>query len=140
MSEFPSVAWFEELRALVNADPGFRKFGTIDADMGVDVDGRIFKIVFDAFEVTSVAELDSTEDADFDFVLTMSGEKWREMLENIKANGHADLHYTLNTLDLEDPDNFARSDDYHRRDKFYRFNQTLQDYFDASAKMDTTFA
>ena len=35
---------------------------------------------------------------------------------------------------------FAVGVDYHRRDAFYRFNQTFQDYFDQTAKMETTFA
>jgi hypothetical protein len=34
---------------------------------------------------------------------------------------------------------FARGQDYHRRDAFYRFNQTFQEFFDMSARVDTTF-
>ena len=52
------------------------------------------------------------------------------MIENIKENGRADLHHTLNTIDLEDPEGFARSNDGYRRDAFYRFNQTYQYLFD----------
>ncbi|MEE9277316.1 MAG: hypothetical protein V3V06_02795 [Dehalococcoidia bacterium] len=140
MPVFPSLEWFQELRGVVNNDPNFRKFGTIDLDMGVQVDQSVFKVVFEAFEVVDVAEITEKESKDLDFVLTMSGAQWREMLENIHSNGKADLHHTLNTLDLENPENFARSEDYHRRDKFYRFNQSLQDFFDASAKIETTFA
>ncbi len=140
MPVFPSLEWFQELRGVVNNDPNFRKFGTIDLDMGVQVDQSVFKVVFEAFEVVDVAEITEKESKDLDFVLTMGGAQWREMLENIHSNGKADLHHTLNTLDLENPENFARSEDYHRRDKFYRFNQSLQDFFDASAKMETTFA
>jgi hypothetical protein len=62
------------------------------------------------------------------------------MLTNIKANGHADLHHTLNTIDLELPEGFARSNDEYRRDLFYRFNQTFQDFFNKSAELDTQFA
>ena len=61
------------------------------------------------------------------------------MIENIKANGKADLHHTLNTIDIEIPEGFARSNDGYRRDAFYRFNQSFQYFFDASAKIDTTF-
>ena len=62
------------------------------------------------------------------------------MLENIKANGQADALFTLNSLDLQSSDGFATGEDYHRRDLFYRFNQTFQEYFDIAAEMDTTFA
>ena len=77
---------------------------------------------------------------ELDFTLAMSGPEWRGMLENIRTNGQADLDHTLNSIDLEKPEAFAIGEDYTRRDLFYRFNQTLQDFFDASAEMETTFA
>ena len=139
MPVFPSTEWFQDLADLANADPAFRKFGTIDCEMGVEVGPAIWKIVFEAFEVTEVAPIDAEAAGQLDFVLSMSPDAWREMVENIAQHGGADLHHTLNTLDLNDPENFARGKDYHRRDKFYRFNQTLQDFFDGSAKLETTF-
>ncbi len=62
------------------------------------------------------------------------------MLENIKQNGAADLQHTLNTIDLNTPGSFARSFDGYRLDAFHRFNQSLQHFFDSSAKIDTQFA
>ena len=145
MPPFPSLAWLQALRDLVNADPAFRRFGTIDCDMGLAVGDATYRVRFEAFEVVEVAQLTGPPDptnpssADLDFTLHLSPARWRELLQNIKADGAAPRDWTLNTLDLQDPDNFARSDDYLRRDKFYRFNQTLQDFFDASARLDTTF-
>jgi len=144
------LEWFQALRAIVNNDPDFRKFGTIDCDMGIEIGDTTYRVTFEAFEVTGVAAFETADSEapdpeatdlhpELDFVLSMSPDRWREMIESINENGAAGLHYTLNTLDMEDPDNFARSPDYHRRDKFYRFNQTLQDFFDASARIDTTF-
>jgi hypothetical protein len=140
MPVFPSVAWFEDLKERVNGTDRFKHFGTIDCAMGVQVDDQVFKVVFEAFEVIEVAEVADAATEDLDFTLTMAGGEWQEMLENIKANGRADLHHTLNTLDLEKPEAFAMGDDYTRRDLFYRFNQTLQDFFDATAEMETTYA
>ena len=54
--------------------------------------------------------------------------------------GRATHDYTLNSLDLRSNEELARGKNYHRRDLFYRFNQTFQDYFDMSAKMETTYA
>ncbi len=62
------------------------------------------------------------------------------MVENIKKNGKADITHTLNTIDLNMPEGLARGNDGYKLDLFYRFNQTLQDFFDASAAFDTTFA
>jgi hypothetical protein len=70
----------------------------------------------------------------------MPYDKWKEMIQNIKDHGKADLHHTLNTIDLEMPEDLARSHDGYRRDAFYRFNQSYQYFFDISAKIDTQFA
>jgi hypothetical protein len=140
MPVFPSVEWFEAVKNVANESGIFRKLGTCDAEIGVQVGDQLFEIDFEAFEVTAVSSIDANRKRDLDFTLVMSPEAWREMIENIRANGRADLDHTLNSLDLNNPDEFAQSDDYYRRDKFYRFNQTFQDFFDTSAKVETTFA
>ncbi len=38
------------------------------------------------------------------------------------------------------PRGLRASHDGYRRDAFYRFNQSIQDFFNASAKIDTPFA
>ena len=60
---------------------------------------------------------------------------------NIKENNGADLSFTLNTLDLELSDGLAKSwtEDQYRQDLFFRFNQTFQYFFDASADIETVF-
>ena len=139
---FPSVEWFHALREIVNADDDYRKLGTCDAVVGVKVPdaGKSFRLTFEAFEIIDASEASEAEAEDSDFWLEMPYERWKEMLQNIKDNGKADLHHTLNTIDLEDPEGFARSHDGYRRDAFYRFNQSFQHFFDSSAKIDTKFA
>ena len=140
MATFPSVEWFESIRALVNADPDFRQLGTIDTIAGVKVGSKVFELTFEAFECAKVREVSENELRDMDFWLEQPYDNWKEMLENIKKNGAADLSHTLNTIDLSMPDGFARGADGYRRDAFYRFNQSLQDFFNASAKIDTQFS
>ena len=140
MPVFPSVEWFQAVAELVNRDPEFRHLGTVDALVGVQVDGRVFKLVFDAFEVAEVAEVGAAEVDELDFTLVLPRERWREMIENIQANGKADQDHTLNSIDLKAADEFARSRDYYNRDKFYRFNQSFQLFFDRSAGVETRFA
>ena len=140
MPAFPSTDWFEALRSVVLEDPEWRAFGMMDCAMGVNVGESTIKIVFDGYEIPEIADISSDpSSSDLDFTLVMPPERWREMLENIQSNGHADLHHTLNTIDLESPEELAKGEDYTRRDLFYRFNQTLQDFFDASSKIETTF-
>lgn len=140
MPVFPSVAWFNAVREIINQDESYRHLGTCDADVGIEVGDQLYKLTFEAFEVTNVEEIGKSAEDDLDFTLTMPYDAWKEMLQNIKQNGRADLHHTLNTLDLAAPDEFARAKDYYRRDKFYRFNQSFQNFFDASATIDTQFA
>ena len=140
MPVFPSVEWFKAVADIVNKDENYRKLGTCDAQVGIQVGDRMFEIDFEAFEVTDVKELDATTPRDLDFTLVMPYDGWKEMIENIRQNGHAGLTHTLNSIDLASPDEFARADDYYRRDKFYRFNQSFQMFFDASARVETQFA
>jgi len=140
MPLFPSLEWFQALRDAVNADESFRRLGTVDTVMGVKVGDHIYQITFEAFECADVREIAAADLRDVDFWLELPYDGWKEMLESIRRHGEADLRHTLNTIDLESPDGFARSYDGYRRDAFYRFNQSLQDFFNASAKLETTFA
>jgi hypothetical protein len=140
MAKFPSVEWFEAVKDLVNADEEYKRLGTVDSKVGVKVGDQIFEIEFEAFECVGVREISEDDLRDVDFWLEQSPEAWQEMIENIKANGSADLSHTLNTIDLSVTEGFARSHDGYRRDAFYRFNQSLQHFFDSSSKIDTEFA
>jgi hypothetical protein len=140
MPVFPSVEWFEAVKNIVNNDEAFRRLGTIDTTVGVKVGDKIYQLTFEAFECAEVKEIAERDLRDVDFWLEQPYEGWKEMLQNIKEKGAADLDHTLNTIDLNMPEGFARSYDGYRRDAFYRFNQSLQDFFNASAKIDTQFA
>jgi hypothetical protein len=139
MPDFPSVEWFKTAADLLNKSDSFKRLGTCDSEMGVQVGDRIFEIDFEAFEVTNVKEIDQARADQLDFVLVQSPDAWKAMLDDIKANGRATHDYTLNSLDLRSDVEFARGKDYHRRDAFYRFNQTFQEYFDNAAKIETTY-
>lgn len=140
MPAFPSLEWFEAVKDLVNHDEAFRRLGTVDARVGVKVGERIYELTFEAFECEGVRAIGPEGLLDCDFWLEQEPEAWEEMISNIQRNGKADLSHTLNTIDLTRPDGFARSHDGYRRDAFYRFNQSLQHFFDSSARIETAFA
>jgi hypothetical protein len=77
-----------------------------------------------------------------DFVIEMAPEIWRGMLEDIKKHGHATQEWTLNTLDLrfDDPIHKNLLDDGFKADMFFRYNPSLQRFFDLSSTMDFGFA
>jgi hypothetical protein len=140
MPVFPSVEWFQATADLLNKSDSFKRLGTCDCEMGVQVDDRLFEIDFEAFEVTAIKPIDEKRAQELDFVLVQPYEGWKAMLQDTRQNGRATHDFTLNSLDLSTDAEFARGKDYHRRDAFYRFNQTFQEYFDMSAKVETSFA
>ena len=138
---FPSVEWFQALQEMVNNDEAFRRLGNIDAVMGVKVGAKVFVITFEAFECAEVKEGTEYDLIDADFFLEMSVEQWQDLVTNTRENDGADLTHTLNTLDLmiEGGISDNATGDQLRADIFFRVNESLQRFFDSSAKLDTVF-
>ena len=140
MPKFPSVEWFEAVKDVVSKDERLRKLGTCDAVMGVKVLDQAFEITFEAFDCTGVREISTADLAKTDFYLDAPYETWQEMLADIKEHGKPDRQHTLNTIDFLDPEGFAKSDDQSKKDSFYRYGQTFQQFFNASSEIETEFA
>ena len=138
---FSSIEWFKALKQIVNHDTEFRRLGTVEAEMGIKVGDQIFVITFEAFECTQVRTGSLDELIDLDFHLELTVDDWKDLLENTKLNDGADRQHTLNTLDLMKEDGLAHNaaGDQLRGDIFFRINQSLQHYFDLSAKINTVF-
>ena len=138
--EFPSLTWFEALQGMVNDDDGYRQIGTVDAEMGVKVADSVFIITFEAFQCLSVRVGTQYDLISVDFFIEMKPDAWRAMLENIKANGSAEAHQTLVSLDMLHEISTNAVGDQLRADLFFRYNQSLQHFFDLSANLNTVFA
>ena len=138
---FPSVEWFQSLQELVNNDPEYRRIGSVDATMGVKVGEKVFVITFEAFECSEVKEGTEYDLIDADFFLEMGVDEWHDLITNTKENDGADLRHTLNTLDLMIDGGISKNatGDQFRADIFFRVNQSLQHFFDSSAKLETVF-
>jgi hypothetical protein len=138
-NSFPSQFWFEALadRAIENADE-YRRFGPVDCTMVIKVDeaerSRLVEIAFEAYSIKSVRSLKCLDDAEPDhFVLEATLETWREMLENIVANGGPDLEHTLNFLTFPDDPMVVSGPDQLQIDAFYRYNESLQRFFNGAS-------
>src|SRR5450759_4461108 len=70
MPVFPSVEWFNAVREIINHDQAYRHLGTCDALVGIDVSDKVYKLTFEAFEVTDVEEISCDEEKYLDFTLT----------------------------------------------------------------------
>lgn len=115
--------------------------GQCNCVAGVKVGKDVYVLTFEGQECTSVEKSAETELANVDFYMSMATSDWKKMLANIQEHGHAVGEYTLNTLDLNRPDGLSTSvhGDQYREDMFFRYNQTLQFFFDASSRVDTRF-
>ena len=138
---FPSLEWFQALQALAHEDPTFRRLGNVDATMGIKAFSEVFILTFRAFRCERVQVGADDDLFEVDFYLEMDADQWQEMLENIKTHGRADASHTLNTLDLRLPGGLASNatGDQYQADLFFRYNESLQRFFDLSAQLDTVF-
>jgi hypothetical protein len=143
---FPSQQWFEALGGqMVEKGDEFRGFGPIDCTMVVKVGGpggcQLIEVVFEAFGVRSVRSLESLADAKPDhFVIEAPLEVWQEMLDNIRANGGPDLEHTLNFLTFPDDPMLVTGPDQLQTDAFYRYNESLQRFFNGASSLATSYA
>lgn len=137
MPAFPSVDWLTEVARLAMQDETYRKFGRVDATVGLKVGERVFRLTFDVFDIRDIHEIDANDLRDLDFYLDMDQERWQAMLQSIREHGQAEREFTLNSLDLRLPDGLHQNaiGDGYRADKFFRFNENLQRFFDLSAQI-----
>lgn len=142
-ARFPSEAWFEAVRRVYNGDDRYHGggAGACNCRAAVKVGDDTFLMVFEGAECADTRLIGAAELADVDFYLEMPRKRWREMLEDIAEHGSASLDFTLNTLDLDSDTGISRSvhGDQYREDLFFRYNQTFQYFFDASAEVSTRF-
>src|SRR5262245_842846 len=122
----------------------FRRLGFIDTTFGVHIvgpNGQEWRYllafeVFDCCEVKAVAAFDLTE---IDFVLQGDLAAWVEMVENICHHQGADVAHSLNTLTHFGERLQVLYDDPDNRDKLFRFQESIQEFFDLASSLTVTF-
>jgi hypothetical protein len=149
---FPSVGWFRRLADRMEAQPEkYRKLGAVDLTLIPRIvfpSGRseVYRLTFAGHRCPEVERLDGGARMPGPHPVIIEGEypAWKEMVENIRRHGHADLTHTLNYLTLPDwPLRLIPADEGEGQldvDRFYRYNETLQEFFEEAAAVDTRFA
>ncbi len=135
---FPSGAFFDALasgasRVLDLERLGFAELRLAFAMRGADGATRSFGIVFDGYELSSAGELEDLSAFDADAVVEGELATFGEMFDNIAAHGGADLHHTFNALTLAGVPLEVKGDDPVRRDRVFRYAETIQQFLDAAA-------
>ncbi len=145
---FPSVEWFERLARLMRADRvrhehlGYIDCVAIFTVLDGGLRGRPWNVVvtFEEFEATEVRETNATDLVRADFTIEATLATWREMIESIaRGHGRPDLTHTLNYLSHTGTPIRVASDDPLRKDMFFRFNQSLQEFINASGTFHTIY-
>lgn len=144
---FPSLDWFRRLAGLMNASRARQEqLGYVDCVAGFRVldgpGGRPWtaEVTFEEFAATDVREASPEASDRADFVLEATLATWRAMVESIAAgDGRPALDQTLNHLShMGEPLRLVAGDPL-RRDLYFRYNQSLQEFVNASATFPTVF-
>jgi hypothetical protein len=144
MPSFPEARWFETLGQLMQAEgEHFRRLGYAETRFAVRIipdnmsngGDRIVGLTIDGYRLTEVKGIADLNEFDPDFVICGKREIWDRMLKEITENGRPDLRHTLSSLALVGEELWLESTDQLREDKFYRFNQTLQELLNLASKV-----
>jgi hypothetical protein len=146
MPRFPEPEWFLALGRLMAAQGElFRRIGYVDTRFIVRVlpdegsaAGEInVGLAMEGYALADAAALECGRAADFDpdFAICARRSVWNRMLDEIARDGRPELRHTLNSLALMGDELWLESADQLREDKFYRFNQSLQEFFNLAAQV-----
>jgi hypothetical protein len=143
MAPFPEPAWFVALGRLMEAEAEvFRRLGYAEVRFAMRIlseDGERVEqttgLEFNGYALVRAEALAGTAAFDPDFVICGRREIWERMLSEIRQNGRPAPRHTLSSLALVGEELWLESSDQLREDKFYRVNQTLQEFFNLAAQI-----
>ena len=122
-----SAEWLTRAQSAVNADPKFRKRGSVDTQMGVKVGERAFVVSFAAFQCEKVREMNPLDARDADFIVEMSPTQWQRFLAGRRTGDGRTL------IDLDTTDAIVKAANPRKKLDFLRYHTSLQAFFDAGA-------
>ncbi len=135
-----SLALYDRLAGLMDDRANtYELLGDINMDLalifrGDSGDSRIL-LGFEGIQCLRVADFAEGEEKNADCWLEGDLSSWQEMFDDILANGQATGEWTLNALTMFGEKVRLGASDPMGWDKFHRFNQTLQEFFDASSEV-----
>ncbi len=139
--EVDDIHFFEPLATEMNAHPErYEILGDLDVVLGVVINrpaGDAFRarLTFEGIQCIDVSEMEPGDELTTDCWLEGTLDAWSDMAADIRRNGHATGRQTLNSLTLVGDAIRLRGRDVMGIDKFSRFNQSLQEFFDEAARL-----
>jgi hypothetical protein len=122
-----TAEWLQTAQARVNADPKFRKLGSIDVAMVVHVGSSACLVTFGGFSCHGVAQITPQQMRDADFTVTMSPESWDKFVAGRRSGTGRTL------LDIDSTDGVVTAVNPRKKLDFLRCHTSLQAFFDAGA-------
>lgn len=135
-----SVELFERLADRMAAESErFERLGDVEMDLALVMrkgqGGEGFRVLLQFRGITcdAVVEIAEGQERSADCWLDGALEDWEAMFSDIGRHGHATGGWTLNSLTLFGDRIGLCATDPVGEDRFHRFNQTLQEFFDGAA-------
>jgi hypothetical protein len=134
------IRFFEPLATEMNAHPErYEVLGDLDLVLGVVIhrpgdNAFRARVTFEGIQCTDVSEMGPGDETTTDCWLEGPLEAWAEMVDDIRSHGHATGRQTVNSLTMIGDQIRLRGADVMGVDKFSRFNQSLQEFFDGAGR------
>src|SRR6266508_6603815 len=71
MPVFPSVEWLTTVADRAMADDRYRRYGRVDALVGIKVGDQMYRLTFDVFDIRDIRQISFDDLRDLDFYLEM---------------------------------------------------------------------
>jgi len=134
-----TVEFFAALGSVMNARPErYRPLGEADMEAVIvmrDREGPPFavRLAFEGIRCEHVVETEPDSPCEYRLVGGLGA--WQAMFDDIAVHGRATGLQTINSLALLGDDIALGGSDPMGLDKFSRFNQTLQEFFDGASTL-----
>lgn len=147
MPSFPETTWFRALGDLMEAEaPLFQRLGFAETRFIVRVvpdqvgngGEALVGVAIDGYRMIEASRVTDLQAFDPDFVVCARREVWQRMLSEISELGRPSLRHTLSSLALVGEEMWLESTDQLREDKFYRYNQTLQELLNLASRLPSS--
>lgn len=140
MTPIDSIELFDQLAEKMNGQPErYELLGDLNIDLALIMrkGDEAFRLLLGFRDISceTVTEIGPGEEANADCWVEGDLSEWQAMFDDIAANGKAGGEWTLNTLTIMGDRLQLLASDPMGWDKFHRFNQTLQDFFDAASEI-----
>lgn len=141
VTKVDSIEFFEALGVeMAQRTDEYRVLGDCNMNLGIEMQrpgGEPFRIAlhFEGLEPAAAVGGDLGDAPMVDCKLEGPLEAWEAMIADIRANGSATGQQTLNSLTLLGDHIRVVGTDTMGVDRFFRYNQTLQAYFDGAAAL-----